>query len=696
MFKILGNLFDSNEREVNKLRPLVELTNSFEADFKKLSDSKLKDVTTDFRKRLEKGETQDELLPEAFAAVREAARRTIGQRHFDVQIMGGVVLHEGKIAEMRTGEGKALVATLPLYLNALTEKGVHLVTVHDYLAKRDAEWMGPIYHALGLSVGVINHESAFVFDPHVKKEDEELKMDPKESLSPEQEGLGIGKFLRPVSRKKAYLADITYGTNHEFGFDYLRDNMVVDIHDMVQRNLNFAIVDEVDSILIEEARPPLIIPKAAEESTEKYYDFAKIIEKLTSQTDYVVDEKLKTANLTEIGISKIERLTGVSNLYEKDFDSVHHIEEALMAHAMYKKDRDYIVKDGEVIIVDEFTGRLMPGRRYSEGLHQAIEAKEGVEIQRESQTLATISFQNYFRLYKKLAGMTGTAVTSAEEFHKVYKLDVIVIPTNKPSVREDLPDSVYKNEHGKYEALIEDIDSRHKKGQPVLVGTTSIEKNELLGDLLKRKGVPHQLLNAKNHLKEAQLIASAGQKGAVTMATNIAGRGVDIKLGEGVANLGGLHVIGSERHEARRIDNQLRGRSGRQGDSGSTKFYVSLQDDIMRLFGGDAVSNIMNALKVPDDIPIEAGLVSKAIESAQNRVEGNNFDTRKRVVEYDDVMNKQREVIYSERRKILTLGDPKNENKEEAQKELKELIEEKIDDAIDTVVTVATGEAQTI
>src|SRR3972149_1024508 len=471
MFKILGNLFDSNEREVNKLRPLVELTNSFEADFKKLSDSKLKDVTTDFRKRLEKGETQDELLPEAFAAVREAARRTIGQRHFDVQIMGGVVLHEGKIAEMRTGEGKALVATLPLYLNALTEKGVHLVTVHDYLAKRDAEWMGPIYHALGLSVGVINHESAFVFDPHVKKEDEELKMDPKESLSPEQEGLGIGKFLRPVSRKKAYLADITYGTNHEFGFDYLRDNMVADIHDMVQRNLNFAIVDEVDSILIDEARTPLIISQAAEESTEKYYDFAKIIEKLTSQTDYVVDEKLKTANLTEIGISTIERLTGVSNLYE---------------------------------------------------------------------------------------------------------MDVIVIPTNKPSVREDLPDSVYKNEHGKYEALIEDIDSRHKKGQPVLVGTTSIEKNELLGDLLKRKGVPHQLLNAKNHLKEAQIIASAGQKGAVTMATNIAGRGVDIKLGEGVANLGGLHVIGSERHEARRIDNQLRGRSGRQGDSGSTKFYVSL------------------------------------------------------------------------------------------------------------------------
>ncbi len=699
MFKILGKLLDSNEREVDKLSPVVELVNSHEAVFKKLTDAKLKKVTEDFRKRLEDGETLEELLPEAFAATREAARRTIGQRHFDVQLMGGMILHQGKIAEMRTGEGKTLVATLPLYLNALEGKGVHLVTVNDYLAKRDAEWMGPIFHALGVSTGVINHESSFVFDPNPKTpstEEDDVKMDPESSLSPEQEGLGVGKYLRPVSRQEAYLADITYGTNNEFGFDYLRDNMVQDMHDMVQRPLHFAIVDEVDSILIDEARTPLIISQQAEESTEKYYDFAKIIQKLTAETDYVVDEKLKTANLTEIGISKIERLTGVDNLYEKDFDSVHHIEEALKARTLFLKDRDYIVKEGEVIIVDEFTGRLMPGRRYSEGLHQAIEAKEGVEIQRESQTLATISFQNYFRLYEKLAGMTGTAVTSAEEFHKVYKLDVVIMPTNKPAVREDLPDSVFKNEHGKYEAIIEDIKERHKKGQPVLVGTTSIEKNELLGDLLKRAGVPHQLLNAKNHLKEAQIISEAGQKDAVTLATNIAGRGVDIKLGDGVAKLGGLHVIGSERHEARRIDNQLRGRSGRQGDPGSTKFYVSLQDDIMRLFGGDAITNVMNAFKLPDNVPIEAGLVSRAIESAQSRVEGHNFDIRKRVVDYDDVMNKQREIVYSLRKETLELGDRQNQDKENAQKELKTRMMEKIETELDVLVDSSVGEAEII
>ncbi len=699
MFKILGNLLDSNEREVKKLQPLVELINSYESGFKKLSDAKLKKVTEEFRKRLEEGETLDDLLPEAFAAVRESARRTIGQRHFDVQLMGGIILHQGKIAEMRTGEGKTLVATLPIYLNALEGKGVHLVTVNDYLAKRDAEWMGPIYHALGMSTGIINHESSFVFDPDPKTPDTEesdVKMDPKESLSPEQEGLGVGKFLRSVKRAEAYSTDITYGTNNEYGFDYLRDNMVQDMHDMVQRPLHFAIVDEVDSILIDEARTPLIISQQAEESTEKYYDFAKVIEKLTPETDFVVDEKLKTANLTELGISKIERLTGIDNLYEKDFDSVHHIEEALKAKTLFLKDRDYIVKDGEVIIVDEFTGRLMPGRRYSEGLHQAIEAKEGVEIQRESQTLATISFQNYFRLYEKLAGMTGTAVTSAEEFHKVYTLDVVVMPTNKPAVRDDLPDSVFKNEHGKYEAIIDDIKERHKKGQPILVGTTSIEKNELLGNLLKRAGVPHQLLNAKNHLKEAQIISEAGQKGAVTLATNIAGRGVDIKLGEGVDKLGGLHVIGSERHEARRIDNQLRGRSGRQGDPGSTKFYVSLQDDIMRLFGGDAITNVMNAFKLPDDMPIEAGLVSRAIESAQSRVEGHNFDIRKRVVEYDDVMNKQREIIYSLRKEILELGDRQNPNKEIAQKELRGRMVEKIEDELDVLVNSALGEADVI
>lgn len=699
MFKILGSLLDSNEREVSKLKPFVELINSHEAHFKKLSNSKLKSVTNEFKKRLEKGETLDDLLPEAFAAVREASRRTIGQRHFDVQLMGGVVLHQGKISEMRTGEGKTLVATLPLYLNALEGKGVHLVTVNDYLAKRDAEWMGPIFHALGVSVGVINHEVSYVFDPNPKTkdtEDTEITMDPEESLSPEKEGLGVGRFLREVGRKDAYLADITYGTNNEYGFDYLRDNMAQDLHNMVQRDLHFAIVDEVDSILIDEARTPLIISQAAEESTEKYYEFAKIIDRLTEKTDYVVDEKMKTANLTEIGIAKIERITGVDNLYEKDFDAVHHIEEALKARTLFLKDRDYVVKEGEVIIVDEFTGRLMPGRRYSEGLHQAIEAKENVEIQRESQTLATISFQNYFRLYDKLAGMTGTAVTSAEEFHKVYKLDVVVIPTNKPTVREDLPDLVYKNEKGKYNAIIEDIAEKHKKGQPVLVGTTSIEKNELLGNLLKRKGVPFELLNAKNHEHEAQIIAAAGEKDAVTLATNIAGRGVDIKLGEGVAKLGGLHVIGSERHEARRIDNQLRGRSGRQGDPGSTRFFVSLQDDVMRLFGGDAVERVMNAFKLPDEVPIEAGLVSKAIESAQSRVEGQNFDTRKRVVEYDDVMNKQREIIYSLRREILKLGDRQNENKEEAQKELKERVLEKIDIEIENLVDLSTGEAETV
>lgn len=699
MFKFLGNLLDSNEREIQKLQPLLELTNSFEGDFKKLSPAKLKAATSEFKKRLTSGETLDNLLPEAFAAVREAASRSIGQRHFDVQILGGIILHQGKIAEMRTGEGKTLVATLPLYLNALEGKGVHLVTVNDYLAKRDAEWMGPIFHALGVSVGVINHEVSYVFDPNPKtkeNEETELKMDPEESLSPEKEGLGVGKFLREINRQEAYLADITYGTNNEYGFDYLRDNMAQDLHNMVQRDLHFAIVDEVDSILIDEARTPLIISQAAEESTEKYYEFAKIIDKINEKTDYVVDEKMKTANLTEIGIAKIERVTGVDNLYEKDFDAVHHIEEALKARTLFLKDRDYVVKDGEVIIVDEFTGRLMPGRRYSEGLHQAIEAKEGVEIQRESQTMATISFQNYFRLYGKLAGMTGTAITSAEEFHKVYKLDSIVVPTNKKAIREDFSDLVYKTDRAKYEAIINDIVECHKKGQPVLVGTTSIEKNELLGNLLKRRGTPFELLNAKNHEREAQIISAAGQKGAITMATNIAGRGVDIKLGEGVDKLGGLHVIGSERHEARRIDNQLRGRSGRQGDPGSTRFYVSLQDDIMRLFGGESVERVMNALKLPEDVPIEAGLISKAIESAQGRVEGQNFDARKRVVEYDDVMNKQREIIYSLRREILELGDRQNENKEEAQKELKEKLLTKIDNEIDNLVNLSTGEADTI
>ncbi|MEX0616477.1 MAG: preprotein translocase subunit SecA [Candidatus Woykebacteria bacterium] len=697
IFDAVGKIFDSNERELKKLDTTIELINLLEADVKKLSDAKLRAKTEEFKKRLEKGETLDDILPEAFAVTREASRRAIGQRHFDVQLLGGAVLHQGKIAEMRTGEGKTLVATLPLYLNALEGKGAHLVTVNDYLAKRDAEWMGPIYHALGLSVGVINHERSYVFDPNPqtpKTEEAEIKMDPELSLSPEQEGLGVGKYLREVTRSEAYRADITYGTNNEYGFDYLRDNMVNDLKRMSQRDLHFAIVDEVDSILIDEARTPLIISAPAEESTEKYYEVSKLVDKLVEKTDYQVDEKLKTANLTEIGISKIERSLGVDNLYEKDFDTLHHIEEALKAKTLYQKDRDYVVKEGEVIIVDEFTGRLLPGRRYSEGLHQAIEAKEGVQIQRESLTLATVTFQNYFRLYNKLAGMTGTASTSAEEFHKVYKLDALIIPTNKPMVRDDLPDRIYKTASAKFEAVTDDIKERHEKGQPILVGTTSIEKNELLATLLKRRGVPHEVLNAKNHEKEAQIISEAGQKGQVTIATNIAGRGVDIKLGEGVTKLGGLHIIGSERHEARRIDDQLRGRSGRQGDQGSTQFFVSLQDDIMRLFGGDAVANLMTTLKIPDDVPIENNIVSKAIESAQTRVEGHNFDIRKRLVDYDDVMNKQREIIYSLRKKILSLGNPENPDKEDAEKELKKMTMEKIDSEIETIVGLSELESK--
>ena len=692
IFNFFGKILDSNEREIKKLQPIVELANSFEKDVEKLTDAKLRSQTDEFKKRLKEGDTLDDILPEAFATVREAAKRTIGQRHFDVQLVGGMVLHQGKITEMKTGEGKTLVATLPLYLNALEEKGTHLITVNDYLASRDAEWMGPIYHMLGLSVGVTNHDKSYVFDPNPKTpetEEKDLKMDPKESLSPEQEGLGMGKFLREVPRREAYEADITYGTNNEFGFDYLRDNMANDIHAQVQRGLHFAIVDEVDSILIDEARTPLIISAPAEESTEKYYDVARLVAKLVEKTDYQTDEKSKTANLTEIGISKIEKMLGVDNLYEKDFDTLHLVEESLKAKTLYLKDRDYVVKEGEVIIVDEFTGRLLPGRRYSEGLHQAIEAKEGVQIQRESITLATITFQNYFRLYKKLAGMTGTAATSAEEFHKVYKLDVMVIPTNKPMIRKDLSDKVYKTASAKYEAISDEIKERHEAGQPILVGTTSIEKNELLSTLLKRKGTPHELLNAKNHEKEAQIITKAGQKGAVTIATNIAGRGVDIKLGKEVIDLGGLHVIGSERHEARRIDNQLRGRSGRQGDPGSTQYYVSLQDDVMRIFGGDKVSGLMDSLKIPDDVPIENSIVSKAIESAQGRVEGHNFDIRKRLVDYDDVMNKQREVIYSLRKKVLNLGDRKNPEKEKAQKELEKMVEDRIDKEVETIISLS-------
>ncbi|WP_213974796.1 preprotein translocase subunit SecA [Tepidanaerobacter acetatoxydans] len=613
--KILGN---GNEKEIKKLQKTVDVINALEPSIEKLSDSELRSKTDEFKERLSDGETLDDILPEAFAVVREASRRTLNMRPFDVQVMGGIVLHQGRIAEMKTGEGKTLVATMPVYLNALTGQGVHIVTVNDYLAKRDSEWMGKIYNFLGLEVGLIVHDLDF------------------------------------EERKKAYNADITYGTNNEFGFDYLRDNMVLYKEHMVQRPLNYAIVDEVDSILIDEARTPLIISGQAEESTDIYYKFARFVPRLVPDEDYTVDEKAHSVMPTEKGIKKAESFLGIENLYdEENMELLHHLQQALKAHALMKLDRDYVVKDGQVIIVDEFTGRLMFGRRYSDGLHQAIEAKEGVKVENESKTLATITFQNYFRMYKKLAGMTGTAVTEEEEFRGIYGLDVVVIPTNKPMIRTDYPDAVYKTEKGKFSAVVEEIQECHREGRPVLVGTISIEKSELLSSMLKRKGIPHQVLNAKYHEKEAQIIAQAGQKGAVTIATNMAGRGTDIVLGEGVAELGGLHIIGTERHESRRIDNQLRGRSGRQGDPGSSRFYISLEDDLMRLFGADNIKGIMDKLGLEEDQPIEHPLITKSIESAQKKVEAHNFDIRKHVLEYDDVMNTQREVIYSQRRHVL-------------------------------------------
>ncbi|MEI6597202.1 MAG: preprotein translocase subunit SecA, partial [bacterium] len=674
--KIFG---DPNEKVVKTLRPIVEKINSLENKFKAMSDSELRNMTVEFRKRLgisEDGALEagsyrsanaslqddnkkelDAILPEAFAVVREAAKRVLGQRHYDAQLMGGMVLHRGQIAEMRTGEGKTLVATLPAYLNALTGRGVHVITVNDYLAKRDAEWMGKIYNFLGLTVGCITHEQAF-----------KLSIGQNEpayaeaSVDKEKES-----GLIQVPRKEAYACDILYGTNNEYGFDYLRDNMAPSLESMVQRGLNYAIVDEVDSILIDEARTPLIISAPAEESTDKYYKFAQMVELLVENEDYNVDEKMRAATLSEAGIARMEKLLGVENIYVAGgMSDVHHIEQALKARVLFKRDRDYVVKDNEVLIVDEFTGRLMHGRRYSEGLHQAIEAKEKVEIQRESQTMATVTFQNYFRMYAKLSGMTGTAVTEAEEFSKIYNLETVVVPTNRPMVRIDLNDLIYASEIGKFKAVVEEVKRRHAAGQPVLVGTISIEKNEVLGEMLEREGVIPQILNAKHHEKEAQIIARAGEFGAVTIATNMAGRGVDIILGGNPVNLeeqkkvieaGGLHIIGTERHESRRIDNQLRGRAGRQGDSGSSQFYVSMEDDLMRIFGGDKMKNLMKTLKVPEDMPIENSLVSRSIESAQRKVEGNNFDIRKHLVEYDDVINKHRETIYRKRKEILELGE---------------------------------------
>lgn len=650
--KIFG---DQNARVLKNLEPIIALVNDLEKDFEKLSNEELRKKTEELKNRL-KSESLDDILPHAFAVVREAAKRTLKQRHFDVQLIGGIVLHRGEIAEMKTGEGKTLVSTLSAYLNALQGLGVHIVTVNDYLARRDAVWMGQIFHFLGLNVGCIVHDTSFLYDPAHTSKDEERDVFGAFKV--------VHEFLRPCSRAEAYEADITYGTNNEFGFDYLRDNMAYSLEQMSQRRHNFAIVDEIDSILIDEARTPLIISSPDEESGELYKIFAKIAPNLKENIDYNVDEKLKAATITEVGIEKVEKMLGVSDIYsEKGIKYVHQLEQALRAKVLFLRDRDYVVKNNEVVIVDEFTGRLMPGRRWSEGLHQAVEAKEGVQVERESRTLATITFQNYFRLYKKLSGMTGTAETSAEEFYKVYNLPVVRIPTNKLLVRKDLPDKVFQNEEGKWKALTKEIKERHKIGQPVLIGTVSIEKNEKLSSLLSREGILHKVLNAKNHEEEGAIIAQAGKPGAVTVATNMAGRGVDIVLGgnpvdereaESVKVKGGLLVIGTERHEARRIDDQLRGRSGRQGDPGETQFFVSLEDDLMRIFGSDRIKRMMGAFGIPEDEAIENKMVSRAIESAQQRIEGFNFDARSHVLEYDDVMNKQRHAIYNRRRKILS------------------------------------------
>lgn len=661
----------SNEREIKKVSKIVDIIESLESEIQTLSDTELQAKTLEFKDRLEKGETLDDILPEAFAVVREASKRVLGMRHFRTQLIGGIVLHQGRISEMKTGEGKTLVATCPVYLNALEGKGVHVVTVNEYLARRDSEWMGKVYNFLGMSVGLNIHD------------------------------------MEPEEKQAAYSCDITYGTNNEFGFDYLRDNMVIYREHMVQRELNYAIIDEVDSILVDEARTPLIISGMGEKSTQLYFvadNFVKTLkrgedakpqsresmldqyfaeqeemtpEEIEKKGDYTVDEKAHTVTLTERGVKKAERFFGIENLADAvNMEMQHHINAALKARALMRRDTDYVVKDGEVIIVDEFTGRLMVGRRYSDGLHQAIEAKEGVKIERESQTLATITFQNFFRMYKKLSGMTGTAKTEEDEFRSIYNLDVLEIPTNKPMIRRDYPDVVYKNERGKFNAVVEEIKELNAKGQPVLVGTISIERSEILSTLLKRKGVPHEVLNAKYHEKEAEIVAKAGQRGAVTISTNMAGRGTDIVLGEGVADLGGLHIIGTERHESRRIDNQLRGRSGRQGDPGSSRFYVSLEDELMRLFGSEKIMNLVETLGMEEDMPIEHSLLSKSIENAQKKVENRNFDIRKHVLQYDNVMNKQREVIYAQRRQVLMEASIKDN--------IVEMVEEVMQDAVAT------------
>lgn len=659
MSTILGKIFGTEtSKTLARIKPIIEKINSLEESISLLSDEDLRAKTPEFLDRLQKGQSLDDILPEAFAVVREASKRTLNQRHFDVQLMGGVILHEGSIAEMRTGEGKTLVATLPAYLNALTKKGVHIITVNDYLSRRDAVLMGQIYSFLGLSVGVINHDESFLYDTSPKDLDEERDKEGGFKV--------VNEFLKPASRREAYEADITYGTNSEFGFDYLRDNIEYEESRLRQRPPYYTIVDEVDSILIDEARTPLIISSPTAESDDFYVRFAEIAKKLEKEKDYTVDEKFKSIALTDEGISKTEEILGIDNIYtDKGIKYVHHLETAIRAESLFQKDKEYVVKDNEVVIVDQFTGRLQPGRRWSEGLHQAIEAKEKVPIQKESRTFASITYQNYFRLYEKLSGMTGTADTSSEEFYKVYNLVVVVVPTNKPMIRKDHNDLVFRTEIGKFKAIARAVKEKYMRGQPVLIGTVSIEKNEMLSAFLKAEGIPHEILNAKNHSREGEIVAQAGKKGGVTIATNMAGRGVDIKLGgnpgseelhEEVKSLGGLFVLGTERHEARRIDNQLRGRSGRQGDPGETQFFVSLDDSLMRVFGGDGIKNMMGRLGLEEDQPIENRIITKTLENAQKKIEGLNFDARKHVLEFDNVLNFQRKIVYARRREIL-LGD---------------------------------------
>lgn len=709
MKSFFKKFFDVNSRTISRYQQFVSKINALEEQTKKLSDEEMRAKTDEYRNRLTKGETLDDILPEAFALVREASVRVIKQRHFDVQLMAGIAFHEGKVAEQKTGEGKTLSATTAVYLNALTGKGVHVVTVNDYLAQLQGGWMASVYSFLGISTGVLIHDHSYLHDP--------------EYLNASAQDWRY-QHLREVPKKEAYGADITYGTNNEFGFDYLRDNMATRIDQVTQRGHYFAIVDEVDSILIDEARTPLIISAPAAEATERYYEFAKLVDYLQPKVDFTVDEKHKSAQLTESGIKKLERRLGVDNLYEKDFETIHHVENALRAKAMYLREREYVVRDGEVIIVDEFTGRMMQGRRYSDGLHQAIEAKEGVKIQQESRTLATISIQNYFRMYNKLAGMTGTAATEAEEFEKIYKMEVVVIPTNRTVARVDYSDYIYKNERSKLEAVGREIEKIHATGQPILVGTRDIEHNDLVSRLLKHKGIKHEVLNAKNHFREAMIISRAGEKGAVTIATNMAGRGVDIALGgvqpqraegmtdeeyqkstddwqqkfEEIKALGGLYVIGTERHESRRIDNQLRGRSGRQGDPGATRFFVALSDEIIRVFGGDMIAGMMTRMNMPENVPIENSLVTRSLENAQSKVEGFYFDIRKNVVEYDDVMNKQRDILYRLRRQILEMSFTNDQTQSDSQEisntqsanrptihKLKEMILEKLDGQVEKI-----------